>query len=951
MRKVLGALVALSGLALAQNAALTPNPQFYATDNNGFPLAGGKVCSYAAGTTTPLSTYTDSTAGTANSNPVILNAAGRANIWLSNVAYKLVLLTAGTDNTCNTGSTLWTVDGILSGGFVNSGPWTVTGTNLNNTAFGKVCVSSSSCTPLAQFDVSGASGGTNLIRIDDTGNNPGIDFYGSGSKFGTLYGTSSGMNIGGSDGMSQISIAPGAVTFKNNSTGGATNISVIPGSSQSTTDFLTFKNATNTAQAGVNSTWQAYFPLFNSTCTGSAIAYQTTGTNFSVDCLGDISSTAQINLAAAGGVTATATNLFKVGGTTVVDNNRNGFFNNITIAGTCSGAGCGGGGGGGYPVLDTVFTVANAADSTKKMVLALGGITTATTRTLTVPNNNGTIATLENNQTISGTYTFSAIPTFTLGASGLVFNSTATGSTTAFQLNNNNMFIDGNGNLTLACASGCTAGSTGADLIANGYITAGTWVGLHSTTSAPATTPGSGFSAIGYDQTVTSGLGIWLYDRIHSAWTGIDLGGVGGTGITSLNGQTGSSQTIAGTANEVIATTTTNTVTLTTPQAIGTTSNVTFDSVTTGAGSFVFQSGQTACATAAFQTTNSNFIVDGCGNLTLAGSGSVINIGGSAGGVNVTADIAATSIQTTGGIDVCNTNSCTSGLAIEVNNSKLVDNARNGFFNNMTVTGTCTGCVGSGITGINSQTGPSITLAGTTNQVTVANTTNTVTFGLPQNIHTGASPTFTGLTLSGISGLTQCVHVNSSGLFSGTGTDCAGGGGVTGAIGTANRVLANGTSGSTQTGNVTFSLPQDIGTASNVNFGTITPSGVVNSTVGAGVAFQAGGGAFAAFANGNINGANINAATSLQINGTTVVNSAGGGRFVGMTIAGTNTTLDTAGNITAGGGFFVNSGSTFTGQGTGATPWNVTFTSPFSINGSGSFTQLVFVGGLLVSAR
>lgn len=40
------------------------------------------------------------------------------------------------------------------------------------------------------------------------------------------------------------------------------------------------------------------------------------------------------------------------------------------------------------------------------------------------------------------------------------------------------------------------------------------------------------------------------------------------------------------------------------------------------------------------------------------------------------------------------------------------------------------------------------TLAGTTNQITVTQSMTAVTLSLPQNIHTGASPTFTGLTLS-----------------------------------------------------------------------------------------------------------------------------------------------------------------------------------------------------------
>lgn len=62
-------------------AALSPAPRFYETDSNGDPLAFGKVHTYQSGTTTPLATY-QSASGSANTNPVILDAAGKANIWL-----------------------------------------------------------------------------------------------------------------------------------------------------------------------------------------------------------------------------------------------------------------------------------------------------------------------------------------------------------------------------------------------------------------------------------------------------------------------------------------------------------------------------------------------------------------------------------------------------------------------------------------------------------------------------------------------------------------------------------------------------------------------------------------------------------------------------------------------------------------------------------------------------
>ena len=62
-------------------AALTPVPKIQFFDANGHPLAGGKLYSYAAGTTTPLVTYTDQAGTSANTNPVILDARGEASVW------------------------------------------------------------------------------------------------------------------------------------------------------------------------------------------------------------------------------------------------------------------------------------------------------------------------------------------------------------------------------------------------------------------------------------------------------------------------------------------------------------------------------------------------------------------------------------------------------------------------------------------------------------------------------------------------------------------------------------------------------------------------------------------------------------------------------------------------------------------------------------------------------
>lgn len=67
--------------------------QFF--DDNGVPLAGGLIYTYAAGTTTPAVTYTSSTGLIAHSNPIVLNAAGRVStgeIWLTvGLTYKFIL--------------------------------------------------------------------------------------------------------------------------------------------------------------------------------------------------------------------------------------------------------------------------------------------------------------------------------------------------------------------------------------------------------------------------------------------------------------------------------------------------------------------------------------------------------------------------------------------------------------------------------------------------------------------------------------------------------------------------------------------------------------------------------------------------------------------------------------------------------------------------------------------
>ena len=130
--------------------------QFF--DSNGVPLAGGRLYTYAAGSTTPETTYTASDGLTANSNPIILNSAGRVSgtteVWLTiTTAYKFVLKT-------DADVQLWSADDISGiAGVGNPLPVSSGGTGrATATAYAVICGGTTATGPFQSVASVGTTG-------------------------------------------------------------------------------------------------------------------------------------------------------------------------------------------------------------------------------------------------------------------------------------------------------------------------------------------------------------------------------------------------------------------------------------------------------------------------------------------------------------------------------------------------------------------------------------------------------------------------------------------------------------------------------------------------------------------------------------------------------------------------------------------------------------------------
>lgn len=103
--------------ALAWGVQVTPivQPRVTFVNASGGPCAGCTLTTFVAGSTTPQATYTDSTGTSQNTNPIVLDSAGGATIWLGRLSYKFVLKDTG-------GTTIWTTDNVTASNLLPCGP-------------------------------------------------------------------------------------------------------------------------------------------------------------------------------------------------------------------------------------------------------------------------------------------------------------------------------------------------------------------------------------------------------------------------------------------------------------------------------------------------------------------------------------------------------------------------------------------------------------------------------------------------------------------------------------------------------------------------------------------------------------------------------------------------------------------------------------------------------------
>lgn len=154
-------------------------PKFRYELSTGVPAAGYKLFTYEEGTSTKKTTWTSLAKTAANTNPIVLDANGEADVWLDG-NYKLVL--APSNDTDPPASPIWTVDNVRSSDLSTSSTSNVTTIPIN----GSFETDTDSDNVPDNWTVAELTGGT--IAIDSTSSTHGansLKFTSTGSGGGS----------------------------------------------------------------------------------------------------------------------------------------------------------------------------------------------------------------------------------------------------------------------------------------------------------------------------------------------------------------------------------------------------------------------------------------------------------------------------------------------------------------------------------------------------------------------------------------------------------------------------------------------------------------------------------------------------------------------------------------------------------------------------------------------
>lgn len=123
-------------------AGLLHDPGFRFTGDNGNILAGGKIYTYVAGTTTNKATYKEQAESNAHTNPIILDADGTApggtGIWLLTDELYKIRIDDANDSTIATFDNVAAAGGTLTSGITLGGNLDVNGFDITSNSNGNI---------------------------------------------------------------------------------------------------------------------------------------------------------------------------------------------------------------------------------------------------------------------------------------------------------------------------------------------------------------------------------------------------------------------------------------------------------------------------------------------------------------------------------------------------------------------------------------------------------------------------------------------------------------------------------------------------------------------------------------------------------------------------------------------------------------------------------------------